>query len=334
MKKIIPLTAIAAVFSIVIAQDYTKVIHRTDGRSFAIRTTDVDSVSYVPSGQVPSEQYNWVDTIYKEIHDTLVNNYFIHDTIIQENVVLVHDTIYIDTEPKKTYTINGVEYPMPEMVDLGIKDDDGNTIYWASCNLGANSEYDTGLYFSWGDIVGYSENDNHYFDWNNYVFMEEGFGDEEHITKYYWCDHKYCYNYELTEDGYGYILHCSADNIVKLMPEDDAANIYLNGNWSIPEYEHFCKLLHNCDYSFTNNGVLFISKINSNSIFFSDTGYFDRNKKIADNYGYYWTSELFKEYGLSSSPWANTFRIEKNIELFYLEPSWRYNGQCIRPIYK
>lgn len=237
MKKIIPFIAIAALFSISIAQDYTKVIHRADGRSFAIRTTDVDSVSYVPSEQVPYVQYNWVDTIYKEIHDTLVNNYFIHDTIIQENVVLVHDTIYIDTEPKKTYTINGVEYPMPEAVDLGLP----SGTLWANMNIGSNNSYEEGLLFACGETS-----------------IKEEFTEENYSM--------YDYFSEPSKEGEAglFCYKWSSTN-------HDAAYIYTNCNFCLPSKDQYYELTENCMFEELDTVIVCTSKINGIQIVFPFT---------------------------------------------------------------
>ena len=42
---------------------------------------------------------------------------------------------------------NGFEY-----VDLGLP----SGTKWATCNVGADKETDYGLYFAWGETVGYS----------------------------------------------------------------------------------------------------------------------------------------------------------------------------------
>ena len=43
---------------------------------------------------------------------------------------------------------NGYEY-----VDLGLP----SGLKWAKCNVGANSETDYGLFFSWGGTTGYAD---------------------------------------------------------------------------------------------------------------------------------------------------------------------------------
>lgn len=43
-------------------------------------------------------------------------------------------------------------------VDLGMKDDLGRTIYWATCNVGANEIYDSGYYYAWGETQPHQNN--------------------------------------------------------------------------------------------------------------------------------------------------------------------------------
>lgn len=43
-----------------------------------------------------------------------------------------------------------------DYVDMGMKDEDGNPILWAKCNLGAKDSLDVGDYYMWGDTIPYS----------------------------------------------------------------------------------------------------------------------------------------------------------------------------------
>lgn len=63
---------------------------------------------------------------------------------------------------------------VPEgFVDLGVKNDENEPLYWAECNLGATNAWDYGKYFSWGDVKGQTPTDNTFsnaFSWDNDVF--------------------------------------------------------------------------------------------------------------------------------------------------------------------
>lgn len=67
-----------------------------------------------------------------------------------ENVKTVEFVEKEEPSAKETYTINGVEYPMPEAVDLGLP----SGTKWASMNIGAKDSYDVGGYYGWADPTG------------------------------------------------------------------------------------------------------------------------------------------------------------------------------------
>ena len=57
----------------------------------------------------------------------------------------------------------GPDFNGHDAVDLGLKDNQGRTIYWATCNIGADRPEDYGLYFAWGETKGYAQNEYHNF---------------------------------------------------------------------------------------------------------------------------------------------------------------------------
>lgn len=67
-----------------------------------------------------------------------------------ENVKTVEFVEKEEPSAKETYTINGVEYPMPEAVDLGLP----SGTKWASMNIGAKEINDVGGYYCWADPTG------------------------------------------------------------------------------------------------------------------------------------------------------------------------------------
>lgn len=67
-----------------------------------------------------------------------------------ENVKSVEFVEKEDPSAKETYTIAGVEYPMPEAVDLGLP----SGTKWASMNIGAKGVYEIGGYYGWADPTG------------------------------------------------------------------------------------------------------------------------------------------------------------------------------------
>ena len=100
--------------------------------------------------------------------------------------------------------------------------------FWATKNLGASSKTDSGDYFAWGDIKGYSSTSGHEFTLANYKYYDSVNGV---YTKY-------------TSDG--------AD----LLAEDDAAVQILGDRWHIPLSPEFFTLIENTEQSdATVNGV-------------------------------------------------------------------------------
>lgn len=63
------------------------------------------------------------------------------------------------------------------VVDLGLP----SGTLWANMNVGANTPEDYGLYFAWGETVGYGQDTLHFTDWENYSWCE---GPDVTIIKY------------------------------------------------------------------------------------------------------------------------------------------------------
>ena len=136
-----------------------------------------------------------------------------------------------------------------EYVDLGLP----SGKKWAKCNLGANSEEESGLYFQWGDTVGYTKDQigtDKIFNWENYKWNS---GSSFNPTKYVYSDN------------------------IQLYLEDDAVYAALGGNWRIPTKAAFQELIYNTKTEVTSingiQGMKFNSKNNSNYIFFPFAGY-------------------------------------------------------------
>ena len=143
---------------------------------------------------------------------------------------------FVDEDSSVRYLIdpyNGYEY-----VDLGL------SVKWATCNVGASSPEQTGLYFAWGETVGYTaeqvENWERSFEFSNYTASA-----------------------------------ISTD----LTLEQDAAHVNLGGNWRMPTEAECQELIYNCDATWTDDyngtgvaGCIFTSRVNGNSVFFPAAG--------------------------------------------------------------
>lgn len=158
-------------------------------------------------------------------------------------------------------------------VDLGLP----SGILWATCNLGAKSPEERGLYFSWGETNGYAiENDDKLFEHSDYKLWDDSIK-PEHAIKYN-----------------------SQDEKMILEPEDDAVHVNLGGDWRMPTQEEFDELIkHTNNKAFTFNGVKgrkFINKKDeSKFIFIPYSGYcnYGQRHKLGVG-GYLWSSSLSK----------------------------------------
>ena len=146
---------------------------------------------------------------------------------------------------------------------------------WAKCNVGAQNEYENGLFFQWGETTQDTD-----YTWATYKYCN---GSETTMTKY------------CTDSSYG-----TVDNKTTLDSEDDAATQIMGGKWRMPTLDEFQELYDNTtsvwveDYNGTDvKGRKFTSKTNGNSIFLPASGFDDGT--VIDGkglYGYYWSSSL------------------------------------------
>ena len=149
-----------------------------------------------------------------------------------------------------------------EFVDLGLP----SGTLWATCNVGATSPEQTGLYFAWGETVGYTADQ---------VEDEERLFDED-------------------EYNAGSAASISAD----LALEQDAAHVHMGGEWRMPTKAEFEELFSNTTQTWTMDyngtavvGHIFVSKSNGNSMFFPAAGYRCNSPLYkADLCGRYWTA--------------------------------------------
>ena len=146
----------------------------------------------------------------------------------------------------------GVPKETMEYVDLGLP----SGIMWAKCDLGASSPEKYGDEYSWGET------------WTKWT------------TDYY-------YFTDIVEGQY--TKYDSRDKRFFLEKEDDVAYLRLGEGWRYPTWNEVQELYDNCTVTASTlngwPGVMFISKINNNYIFF---GY--RTKGIAGSLR--WTSAV------------------------------------------
>jgi uncharacterized protein (TIGR02145 family) len=153
---------------------------------------------------------------------------------------------------------------------------------WATMNVGANSITDTGLYFQWGDISGYTA---------------EQVGRDEGQKFFGWADYKYgstdMTKYQGTGEG--------KDGKTVLEVSDDAARANWGGKWRMPTRTEFQALSTATTSAWTDDyqgsgvaGLICTDKTDSSKVlFFPAAGWCSLGNVIeVGRYGYYWSSSL------------------------------------------
>ena len=221
-----------------------------------------------------------------------------------------------------------------EAVDLGLP----SGTKWAATNIGSSKESEIGLYFAWGEVVGYGSDPK---DGRPFLLGDYKWGDESlgmfGITKYQIPDgydgsdenHPKCSWYD---DNGNFI----GDGKAQLDPEDDAAATLWGNGWRMPTKADVEELVANCTYEWTTlegtEGAKLTSKINGKSIFLPACG--DRgNGDIhwVGVEGYYWASTV----ATATNALADMiyFSSEKNLPAF-AHYARRFGGRNIRPVRK
>ncbi len=213
------------------------------------------------------------------------------------------------------------DVPQPEAIDLGLP----SGTKWANMNVGASKPEDYGLYFAWGETVGYSSDtgDGHRFDWENYKWYN---GSGKTLTKY------------CTTSDYG-----TVDNKMVLDLDDDAAYVNWGDKWRMPSVTEMEELVRNCTWTWQAegnteyNGVVGykVTGTNGNSIFLPAAGYrYDMDLDGEGTYGRYWTASLDDgSYHLDEGYSNHAYNM-------FFQSSWamydnrnrRFFGYSIRPV--
>ena len=189
-------------------------------------------------------------------------------------------------------------------VDLGL------SVFWAEKNLGAANSYDAGDHYAWGETTPKTSYDpSNCKIWNT--------------TTSSWVDR-----------------YQKAGTLLK---QDDAAAYKLGGNWRIPTADEFEELRVNCNLALTKVsgkwGIKFTSKINGNSIFIPNAGYYNSNEYhyVNEEGGtiYYWTATWWAyNYGarVARMGLASQNQYEDKRLLDFVLDTPRYFGYAYRPV--
>ena len=197
-----------------------------------------------------------------------------------------------------------------------------NGPYWAETNIGADNPEDYGIYFWWGDTIGYRRENDAWVASDGSVTNFE-FSKKEKTTPTYGLD-----DATLLSEGW-----ITAEGV--LAPEHDAAQAYWGGDWCMPTDDDFTALIDNCDWTWTElngvNGCLVSGRGDyaNYSIFLPAAGYgFTTIVDLAGTDGSLWSSVV--PYQSTSRAWGLDFA-SKGPSL-NSDNCYRDMGQTVRPI--
>lgn len=244
---------------------------------------------------------------------------------VQENKLLFTDFIKLLINTVKKVAYNANEY-MPEYVDLGLP----SGIKWATCNIGAKTPEENGMYFSWIDIEGFKLADQENWDIEEIarlylIYIAEI--DPENITPEaiqgvittLGDNAQKTVDTLLTENGINdingnnFTKYSTEDGLEPLTVEDVTIVQLLKNSWRIPTQTEWQELYDNTTRTWidtSNNSWndrdvkdgkipagqlkgLLLTSTNGNSIFLPFSGW--RRGSIYDAVdidGYYWSSGL------------------------------------------
>lgn len=201
-----------------------------------------------------------------------------------------------------------------EYVDLGLP----SGTLWATCNIGADRPEDYGDYFAWGEVepmpvhIGRD-------DWEIYKYSQ---GSHTMMTKY------------VNKAEYGF-----KDNLVKLLPEDDAATVNWGKGWRMPTVEEMEELTKKCKWEWLVYGFS-LKGPNGNGLFLPASGFRRKcdysirdkyNAESLDEEGYYWSCSLDR-----GSPYmARTIQFRGHFDYigkYWVSNNMRFKGLSVRAV--
>ena len=172
-----------------------------------------------------------------------------------------------------------------EYVDLGITNSSGQKILFAKCNIGAENEYDVGLYFQWGDTIGYTGDDAAaHSTWSTCPFNN---GSSSYDSTYF-----------------ATVSDTVCPNGV-LSLNNDAAHAHMRGAWRMPTASELKLLISNTNYEWTSingiDGAKFINKSDSTKyIFIPQSGLYTNGELCTNTFwgviAALWTSTISTSY--------------------------------------
>ena len=235
----------------------------------------------------------------------------------------------------KFCTKRGLTYSDDDFVDLGLT----SKTLWMKRNIGAEKETDFGLYFQWGDTVGYSN---------------VKIGNQTPSTALIICTDGTFTNFEKSAINHSTWATCPGNGGNEdydatsmtawdkehltngvLNTDADAAYVHTNGKAKMPTVVQCQELLNETDHTWVEdftgsgiNGMKFVNKTNSSKyIFIPASGYaWDGSFYGVGGNGYLWSSSV----GTSSARYAGLLRFDSGN--FGVYDGGRYGGRCVRGV--
>lgn len=194
--------------------------------------------------------------------------------------------------------------PAMKLVDMGM------AVKWASCNLGATSPEEFGVYLAWGETTV-----KDYYSVDTYKW-----GAQVQANNTWFNIFKYNTDWIVGE------IDC---NIV-LDPQDDPATAALGEGWRLPTMEEMEALLGSgYDWTPRDGGYEVKCLSTGESIFLPAAGLNYNDENTEDEELYYWTSTLAAAEGQNQA-----YCLAKNYDGELEVSTWnRFNGLSIRPVY-
>lgn len=227
---------------------YTKV--QVTGAIFA-ETARVDLTSVTPSAnrlsglsKIALDLGNDVNGIYLSADDLTLTTYI---AIAPVDLSRSELTVTV-TDRKGTEYVAKVQGKMMEAgkayaynishtyVNLGLP----KGTLWATTNVGATRAADYGAYYAWGETE-----EKGLYNWSTYKYCNYS---PEAINKYGAINTINKYAAEQQKEGVWSVVF---DNLISLLPEDDAATTIWGNSWRTPSYAEMTELSENCYWEWT-----------------------------------------------------------------------------------
>ena len=185
-----------------------------------------------------------------------------------------------------------------DCVDLGLP----SGLMWRKYNVGANSEYEKGNYYAWGETVTKQKYDITTYKWGELI------GETTYYTKYN-----------------------ETDKLTLLQPEDDAATANLGNNYRTPTVKEWEELLAECTWEVATT----TNKNNETVIDYWKVVGPNGNFIILPSAGYYYVDK-WKNSGCyqSASEEAINWEIDETNVMPSMYKVIRENGYPVRPVFE